>query len=679
MIEKILIANRGEIAMRVIRTCRRLGLRTVAVYSDADADALFVASADEAYRIGGPEAADSYLRADRILDAAERSGAQAVHPGFGFLSENADFAETVEKAGLVFIGPPASAMRAMASKKTAKELMAKAGVPVVPGYEGDEQDAATLAKKAGEIGYPVLIKAVMGGGGKGMRRVDDPKEFADALEGAQREAKASFGDAKVLLEKYVLKPRHVEMQIFADSMGHAVHLFERDCSVQRRHQKVIEEAPAPGMTPELRERMGEAAITAAQAVGYVNAGTVEFLTDPDGNFYFLEMNTRLQVEHPVTEMITGQDLVEWQIRVAEGRPLPLTQSQLAVSGHAIEARVYAEDPRKDFLPATGDLRVYRPPTPSAHVRIDTGVREGDRIDVFYDPMIAKLIVWDTDRDAALRRLRIALAEYRVAGVTTNLPFLSALAAHPAVRAGGVDTGFLAAHRDELIPTTEPASATVLALAALYQMLTSTQQARKLAAAGGDPYSPWHLTTGWRMNTHYEYTLRFLDWGREAAVTVRFAQDHYEIDCEGECRQVSGEFNAEGELVADLSGVRVTATVVRHGSEITLITGGSPHRLLVQEALAVEDEDVAAGDRVKAPMPGSIVRVMVEQGQTVERGDALMVLEAMKMEHTIKATAKGVVMAVHFAAGDQVDEESVLLDIEAGDGGESADGDERGNG
>ena len=455
MFDKILIANRGEIACRVAHTCRRLGVRSVAVYSEADANARHVTLCDEAYLLGPAPARDSYLKSDLILEIAQRCGAQAIHPGYGFLSENAEFAEACGKAGVVFIGPPAEAIRAMGSKSAAKTIMAAAGVPLVPGYHGADQDHDILAKAAEEIGYPVLIKASAGGGGKGMRIVEAATGLADGIAAAKRESMASFGDDHVLVEKYLLQPRHIEIQVFADTQHDAVYLFERDCSVQRRHQKVLEEAPAPGMTPERRQEMGKAAVAAAQAIGYVGAGTVEFIVHADGTFYFMEMNTRLQVEHPVTEMISGQDLVEWQLRVASGEPLPCSQEDLSIKGHAFEARIYAEDPDRDFLPATGILQHLSTPEEGPHVRIDTGVRQGDEVSVHYDPMIAKLIAWDQDRDSALRRLRQALGDYQVVGVTTNLRLLSALSAHPAFAAGQLDTGFIEQHREQLFPERQP--------------------------------------------------------------------------------------------------------------------------------------------------------------------------------------------------------------------------------
>src|SRR3954471_13977865 len=524
MFDKILIANRGEIAVRVARTAKRLGIRTVAVYSEADANALHVASCDEAYLIGPAPARESYLKAERIIDVARRSGAQAIHPGYGFLSENAAFARSCADAGIVFIGPSARAIAAMGSKSASKDIMGKAGVPLVPGYHGESQEATLLAQEAESIGYPVLIKASAGGGGKGMRIVKEPGQLSDAIASAKREALASFADERLLLEKYLSRPRHIELQVFADTHGNAVYLFERDCSVQRRHQKVLEEAPAPAMTAARRRQMGSAAIAAARAVNYVNAGTVEFIADDAGNFYFMEMNTRLQVEHPVTEMITGLDLVEWQLRVAAGEALPLTQEQLTIKGHAIEARIYAEDPARGFLPATGTIAHLRQPALSPHVRVDTGVRTGDSIGVHYDPMIAKLIAWDVDRPAALRRLRAALAEYQLAGPANNIVFLSRVVAHPAFANADrepelLDTHLIERYSAELIPVPQPAGDAVLAIAALEELMREQEAATQAAARSADPWSPWDLSDGWRLNEDNHHTLRFVDQGREVAVTA----------------------------------------------------------------------------------------------------------------------------------------------------------------
>jgi len=666
MFDKILIANRGEIAVRVARTCKRLGIRTVAVYSEADAAALHVAVCDEAHLIGPAPARESYLRGDRILEVAKRTAAQAIHPGYGFLSENENFAASVAAAGLTFIGPPADAIRAMGSKSAAKALMEQAGVPLVPGYHGDAQDLKTLRSEAERIGYPVLIKASAGGGGKGMRVVETAAELRDALASAKREATSAFGDDRVLLEKYLVRPRHIEMQVFADSHGSAIYLFERDCSVQRRYQKILEEAPAPGMTAARRRQMGSAAVAASRAVGYVNAGTVELIADERGEFYFMEMNTRLQVEHPVTEMITGLDLVEWQLRVAAGERLPLTQEQVAINGHAIEARIYAEDPGRDFLPAAGRIEHLRLPGASAHVRIDTGVREGDRIGEHYDPMIAKLICWDVDRDAALRRLRAALGECQVVGLTTNLPFLSAVAAHRAFalahrEPGLLDTGLIARHKAELLPEAKPASAEILALAVLAELTRIDAEARAAAAASPDPWSPWNARDGWRLNEDNHHTFTFEDGDREVAVTAHYRKTGYVLELPGRSVMARAEPADGGALVADLDGARVHASVVRSGRTLTVFFMGVSHRLELKEFETVADEE--AGGQLIAPMPGSVVDVMVRAGQKVEKGQPLMIIEAMKMEHTIAAPGAGVVTQVLFGKGEQVKEGEQLIRFE----------------
>ncbi len=669
MFRKILIANRGEIACRIAKTAKRLGIRTVAVYSDADAAAPHVALCDAARHIGGPAPRDSYLNGPRIVAAARQSGAEAVHPGYGFLSENAEFAALCREAGLVFIGPPPSAIRAMGSKSQAKEIMGAAGVPLIPGYHGESQDPEILRRAAEEIGYPVLIKAAYGGGGRGMRVVERPAELSAALQSAKREAAAAFGNDRLLLEKYLSRPRHIELQVFADQQGSTLHLFERDCSVQRRHQKVLEEAPAPGMTAQRRRQMGEAAVAAARAVGYVGAGTVEFIVDSAGEFYFMEMNTRLQVEHPVTEMITGLDLVEWQLRIAAGEPLPLSQEQIALRGHAIEARVYAEDPGRDFLPATGRLDHLRFPEASPHVRVDAGVREGDAITVHYDPMIAKLIVWDEDRDAALRRLRGALAEFQVAGLVTNLPFLAAVAAHPAFaeahrETGGLDTGLIDRHRDELIPLPRPADDSVLALAALSELLRVDREVAAHAARSGDPTSPWHYRDGWRLNQDHCHALQFKDGEQIRRVTAHFRRNGYLLELPESTVEAAGELDEAGRLTATLGGAVARATVVRRGGEITVIGADGCHALTLHNPWqqSMEEEDLGSG--LLAPMPGTVIRVGVAAGELVEKGAPLMVLEAMKMEHTLRAPADGRVTEIFFAAGEQVAEGAQLLAFEA---------------
>ena len=664
MFDKILIANRGEIACRVIRTARQLGIATVAVFSEADTQALHVSLADEARLVGAAPALQSYLVAERILQAAIDSGAGAIHPGYGFLSENASFAADCAAAGIVFIGPPVAAIEAMGSKSAAKQIMSAAGVPLVPGYHEEDQSLERLRLAADSVGYPLLIKASAGGGGKGMRVVRSPDEFDAALQGAKREAAAAFADDRVLLEKYLEQTRHVEIQVFADTHGNCVHLFERDCSIQRRHQKVVEEAPAPGLSEELRSRMGAAAVAAARTIGYVGAGTVEFLLDTDGSFYFMEMNTRLQVEHPVTEMITGQDLVAWQLRVAAGEPLPCRQEELSISGHAIEVRVYAEDPAKNFLPSIGLLRHLRQPQENAHVRVDTGVREGDEVSMHYDPMIAKLIVWDHDRTRAVRRLQKALADFQVVGVTSNIGFLATLAANPAFAAAEFDTGFIESHRTDLFAETGPASDRILALACLDVLLSRTREVAVAAQTSGDPYSPWHSTDGWRLNSDNYHRLDFDDGGEPVQVTVHFRRGGYLMELPGGPLLASGCIDEGGDLYADLGGNRCRATVVRHGQDLTVLCDGHSHLLIVDDPSLLDTEQEEAGGQLTAPMPSKIVAVMVAVGDHVERGAPLVVLEAMKMEHTITAPTMGIVAGLPYAVGEMVSEGAELLSFEA---------------
>jgi 3-methylcrotonyl-CoA carboxylase alpha subunit len=668
MFDRILIANRGEIANRVIRTARRLGIRTVAVYSDADAGALHVAAADEAYHIGAAPPQQSYLNVDRIVAVAERSGAAAIHPGYGFLSENAELADACAELGIVFVGPPAEAIRAMGSKSAAKAIMEAAGVPVVPGYHGRAQEPAMLAQAAAEIGFPVLIKAVAGGGGKGMRIVEAAAAFPAAVESARREAMAAFGDDAMLIEKYLVRPRHVEVQVFVDRHGQAVHLFERDCSIQRRHQKIIEEAPAPGIGPAVRRRLGEAAIAAARAIAYEGAGTVEFLLDETGDFFFMEMNTRLQVEHPVTEMITGIDLVEWQIRIAAGEPLPLAQENIRATGHAFEARLYAEDPDRNFLPAPGLLHHLRFPAEGPHVRIDTGVRQGDEIGIHYDPLIAKLVVWDRDRPAALKRFQVALAGVQIVGPTANVEFLLAVAAHPAFAAAEIDTGFIPRHRADVFPETAEASASVLAFAALDILLRRDQEAAATAARSNDPYSPWHSTAGWRLNDDADHVVGFRDGEARIAVTVQYRGDDLNLLLRGDAEpmRAAAERDPSGDLIACLNGVRLRATVVRHGDEMTVIAPGFRHRLVHEDPAARAEVQEAAGGSLKAPMPGRVVAVVTRPGAIVSKGTTLMVLEAMKMEHAITAPGDGIIAAVLFDVGEQVPEGADLIAFEDDD-------------
>jgi len=664
MFTKVLIANRGEIACRVIKTCRRLGIRTVAVYSEADAGARHVRMADEAVLIGPPPARESYLRIEAILDAVRRTGAEAVHPGYGFLSENEDFASALAESGVTFIGPPVDAIRAMGSKSAAKQLMEKAQVPLVPGYHGDNQDPAFLQQQADAIGYPVLIKASAGGGGKGMRIVNDSSEFAAALSSCQREAKSSFGDDHVLVEKYLVRPRHIEIQVFADTQGNVVHLFERDCSVQRRHQKVLEEAPAPGMTPERRAQMGKAACDAARAVGYVGAGTVEFIASQDGTFYFMEMNTRLQVEHPVTEMITGQDLVEWQLRVAAGETLPLLQEQLSIRGHALEARIYAEDAAKGFLPSIGRLIHLDPPLETLNVRVDSGVEQGDEITSYYDPMIAKLIVWDEDRDRANARMLNALAHYRVAGVANNVEFLSRLVACPAFATADLDTGLIERERDFLFPQQEAVPNEVYALATLAELLREAQEAASGASVHEDPHSPWHRRDGWRLNSGFTRSVKLRAGDDERAIHVTYAPGGlYALEFDGRSVEVRGQLSANGALRAELGGRRLSATVIVAEEKRHVFVDGRSYLLSAVDPLYLPGSSAGPDNRLTAPMPGRIVALLAEPGQ-VQEGTPLLIMEAMKMEHTIRAPSAGTLKAFRHAVGDQVSEGSELVDFEA---------------
>jgi 3-methylcrotonyl-CoA carboxylase alpha subunit len=665
---KVLIANRGEIACRVIRTARRLSIATVAVYSDADALALHVALADEAYAIGSAPARDSYLRIDAILDAATRSGAEAVHPGYGFLAENAAFAEACAAAGIIFIGPPAAAIRAMGSKSAAKALMDDAGVPLVPGYHGAEQDDATLASTARRIGFPLLIKPSAGGGGKGMRVVERAEDFLDALAAARREAASAFGDDTVLLERYLARPRHIEIQVFADAHGNTVSLFERDCSIQRRHQKIVEESPATGLSVEQREQMGAAAIAVARAVGYVGAGTVEFLHQHD-RFYFMEMNTRLQVEHPVTELVTGQDLVEWQFRVAAGETLPTQQPELRMRGHAIEARIYAEDPARDFLPSIGRLAHLRQPLASGSVRVDTGVRAGDAISAYYDPMIAKLVVWGDDRADAVRRLAAALAEYEVLGVATNLPLLRAIAAHSAFVRGDVHTGFIAQHPELLEqPATDP-SALALAAAALRVLLDRQRDTAATAALSGDPFSPWATIDAWRPNLPGTQEVVLRSGGEP--LTVRAAAvgaGRWELELRDRVHAASA-VDQDDRLCIELDGVQRRVSVLAEPSEATTAPGriavfvdGWAFTFDYVDPLEPPRAEAAGGGRISAPIPGNVTKLMIGPGDAVKRGQPLLVLEAMKMELTLTAPADGVIEAVNAKVGEMVEEgrELVLL-------------------
>jgi 3-methylcrotonyl-CoA carboxylase alpha subunit len=663
MFSSLLIANRGEIACRVIRTAKRLGIKTVAVYSDADAAAPHVAMADTAVRIGPAPARESYLNVEAILEAARSSGAKAVHPGYGFLSENADFAEACAKAGLVFVGPPPKAIRAMGLKDAAKALMTKAGVPVVPGYHGDDQSPKHLANEAQRVGFPVLIKAVAGGGGKGMRRVDKAGDFAKALEGAQREGQAAFGDARVLVEKYVTAPRHIEIQVFADAHGNAVHLFERDCSLQRRHQKVIEEAPAPGMPEDVRRAMGEAAVKCAKAIGYQGAGTVEFIVDgsrglkADG-FYFMEMNTRLQVEHPVTEMITGLDLVEWQLRVAAGEKLPRGQNDLAINGHAVEVRLYAEDPVKGFLPSTGRLARLKLPDGDAHVRVDAGVVEGGEVTMYYDPMIAKVIAWDQTRAAALARLANVLETAEVAGVRTNLAFLISALRHGAFAAGEIDTGFIDKHKGELIAAVSPAPDDAVLFAALFQLLE--RRARTANA------SPWSRLDGWRVGgARQDETMRLIDGGKDRQVAIGYLSKGWRMTLDGRAIDVEAAFEDDGSISASLNGRRAQARVLRVSGDLVVLMAGRSFAFTPHDPLEAAEHAHEGGTELRAPMPGKIVQILAKPGDRVRKGQPLAIIEAMKMEHTLAAPGDLTVKTAPFAQGDQVDEGAIIVSFDEG--------------
>jgi len=655
VISSLLIANRGEIAVRVMRTARRMGIRTVAVYSEADANALHVAEADEAVCIGPPSPAESYLNIKAVLTAARQTGVQAIHPGYGFLSENAAFAEACHDAGIIFVGPTAEAIRAMGDKAAAKTAMEDAGVPLVPGYHGGDQNPKKLAAAAKKIGFPVLIKASAGGGGRGMRIVRSANEFADALASAQREAKGAFGDDRVIVEKYLETPRHIEVQIFGDTKGNVVHLFERDCSLQRRYQKVIEEAPAPGMSAARRAEIGAAAIAAAQSIDYVGAGTVEFIVDAgaggaDGPFYFMEMNTRLQVEHPVTEMITGYDLVEWQLRVASGEALPAAQGDIAATGHAVEARLYAEDPQRDFLPAGGRL-VHLEWPGGEGIRIDTGVRGGDTIAVEYDPLIAKLIAHGPDRETALHRLHAALCELQLVGPITNQGFLAAALDHPAFVAGDIDTNFIGDHRAELLPPVPPADDATI-LAAIAFLLEERAQASM--PTPGDAHSPWQSTDGWRPNLPARERMLLRDGDAEIAIDMMNEGEGWQAILLGRTNAIP-----VGSLPENIG-------VYRDGHTLIFVDGARQHRFIHVVPLDDADRGEGAGGGLTAPMPGKVVQALVAVGDSVVRGQTVMILEAMKMEHAISAPADGTIADVFYAAGDQVDEGAELLRL-AGDG------------
>jgi 3-methylcrotonyl-CoA carboxylase alpha subunit len=668
MFNKILIANRGEIACRVAATARRMGIKTVAVYSDADAHAKHVMACDEAVRVGGNAPRDSYLQWQRIIDAAQATGAQAVHPGYGFLSENEDFAQACADAGLVFIGPPASAIKDMGLKAESKRLMEKAGVPLVPGYHGADQDPALLQREADRIGYPVLIKASAGGGGKGMRAVDKAEDFAAALQSCQREARNSFGDDAVLIEKYVQRPRHIEIQVFGDAHGNCIYLFERDCSVQRRHQKVLEEAPAPGMTESLRQKMGQAAVAAARAVGYVGAGTVEFIVEQPGGydhpeamkFYFMEMNTRLQVEHPVTEAITGLDLVEWQLRVASGEPLPLAQDDLDLHGHAIEARICAENPDKDFLPATGTLHVYRKPPASSFeiddVRVDDGVREGDAITPFYDSMIAKLIVWGSTRAEALGRLDAALSQVRIVGVQTNVQFLRRVLATPSFSQAKLDTALIQREAASLFRQ-DPIGPDMAVACAVARTV--------LAERDAESHDPFSRTDGFRSHGVASRRIDLEYAGQPVVAKLRYLHDGLQLKVgEGAWTPLSVTRQPDGRIDVRYGAQRQVAQIFERGEVMHIFGTAGATAITELDVPSHSGEGAGEGGRLTAPMPGKVVSIAVQAGDKVNKGQALAVMEAMKMEHTIAAPIDGTVEELLYAPGDQVAEGAELLRLRA---------------
>lgn len=656
MITSLLIANRGEIACRIIATAKKMGIRTIAVYSDADSHARHVKLADEAINIGPAASSESYLRGDKIIAAAKQTGAEAIHPGYGFLSENEDFADLCQQQNIIFVGPPVASIASMGSKSAAKAIMQEAGVPLVPGYHGSEQDAETLKAKAEEVGFPLLLKAAYGGGGKGMRVVESLAEFDQALASAKREAKSSFGNDKVLFERFIRNPRHVEIQVFCDEHGNAVYLAERDCSVQRRHQKVLEEAPAPALTERTRQAMGEAAIKAAQAIDYVGAGTVEFLYDQSGEFFFMEMNTRLQVEHPVTEMITGQDLVEWQLLVASGQPLPLAQNDIQVNGHAFEARIYAEDPDNDFLPCTGTIRHLRTPDGEPGVRIDTGITEGDEISSFYDPMIAKLIVWDTDRDRALLKLQRALRQYRLTGLTTNIDFLHRLASHPEFVQMNLTTEFIQQHEQSLMPQLDIDVNQVATEAALYDIVSRQQAYSATAYFATD--SPWHQANALRMNDADLHTVELQYQDQLHSITIEQRDAVFVTEAADSDLQWQVSIN-DDQMTVVCNGRRYQRFVCADDQELTVFTEQGPvtlHRHKVTDTLV----DEAAHGGLVAPMNGTIMEVLVSKGDSVEKDQPLVIMEAMKMEYTIRAGHAGEVTDVFYAAGDLVSDGDELI-------------------
>ncbi|XP_074154406.1 methylcrotonoyl-CoA carboxylase subunit alpha, mitochondrial [Sminthopsis crassicaudata] len=666
-ITKVLIANRGEIACRVMRTARKMGVQSVAVYSEADRNSMHVEMADEAYFIGPAASQQSYLSMEKIIQVAKASASQAIHPGYGFLSENTEFAELCKQEGIIFIGPPSSAIRDMGIKSTSKAIMSAAGVPVVEGYHGEDQSDERLKEHARRIGYPIMIKAVRGGGGKGMRIARSEGEFQEQLESARREARKSFNDDAMLLEKFVDTPRHVEVQVFGDQHGNAVYLFERDCSVQRRHQKIIEEAPGPGIDPEIRRKLGEAAVKAAKAVNYVGAGTVEFIMDSNHNFYFMEMNTRLQVEHPVTEMITGTDLVEWQLRIAAGEKLPLSQKEIRLKGHAFEARIYAEDPQNNFMPGAGPLVHLSTPPPEPSLRIETGVRQGDEVSVHYDPMIAKLVVWAADRQAALKKLRYGLRQYNITGLHTNIDFLLSLSRHPEFEAGNVHTDFIPQHYQDLLPPPRASAREVLCQAALGLLLREKEVTGAFRDQTEDRFSPFASGSGRRLNVSYTRNMTLEDGKNKVAIAVKYNQDgSYSMQIEDKTFEVFGDLCKEGGctyLKCSVNGVVSKPKLIISENTIYLFSseGSAQIGIPVPKYLSAARTEGVQGSTL-APMTGTIEKIFVKAGDKVKTGDILMVMIAMKMEHAIKAPRDGTVKKVLFREGAQASRHASLIEF-----------------
>ncbi len=662
MFNKILIANRGEIACRIIRSAQQMGIQCVAIYSTADEHALHVKLADEAYFIGESPSSESYLQGERIINVAKQSRCEAIHPGYGFLSESPEFANVCEKNNITFIGPSSASILAMGDKAKAKQLLEGKNTPLTPGYHGSNQEPTFLQQQAENIGYPVLLKAAAGGGGKGMRVVDDPKNFSSALASAKREALASFADDTFIIEKLVQNPRHIEIQIFADDHGNYVYLFERDCSIQRRHQKILEEAPAIGISAELRSEMGKAAIAVAQSVDYLGAGTVEFLLDEEQNFYFMEMNTRLQVEHPITEMITGIDLVQWQLLIANGETLPLTQEQLTLSGHAIEVRIYAEDPYGGFLPSIGKLVHLAYPVENKHVRIDSGITESDEISPYYDPMIAKLIVWDKDRSKAIVRLQKALWETQIVGLKTNIPFLKKIYQISDYQTGNITTNFVEQHHDELLAKQEVDRGILLCLGALYLLLNQGKD-NKLHP-GDDKYSPWGKTNQWRLNLEPSQEIELFMDGQAQLIYCLAKENNYQLECNGANYAVSGRLTTTTQLDATINHQKYQTTVIRDNNEITVFGHNLHYCLSIQTLESINRGSDDLIGNLTSPMPGTVVSVLVDAKKEVDKGTPLLIIEAMKMEHTLYAPSKGTVKKIHYKQGDLVKEGVQLIEFEA---------------